>query len=99
MQATCASARIESKPMSRMLGVTLPPHATQHAAAVKRAAGTNQELAVSFGTEAGVFNASGIPSIICGPGSIDQAHKPNEFVEIRQLESCLAFLRKVTSGE
>ncbi len=95
MQAVHHEARIESKPMSRMLGVTLPAHATHHAAAIKHAAGTNQEFAVSFGTEAGVFNHSGIPSIICGPGSIDQAHKPNEFVDISQLELCLAFLMRL----
>jgi acetylornithine deacetylase len=98
MQKVHPNARIESKPMSRMLGVTLPAHATQYAAAVKHAAGTNQELAVSFGTEAGVFNHSGIPSIICGPGSIDQAHKPNEFVDTKQLELCLAFLNRLVDN-
>lgn len=41
---------------------------------------------VAFATEGGNFNAFGIPSIVCGPGSIDQAHQPNEFVAIEQLE-------------
>lgn len=43
---------------------------------------------VAFGTEGGLFNQAGIPSIICGPGKIDQAHKPNEYVELDQLIRC-----------
>ncbi|MCP4822921.1 MAG: acetylornithine deacetylase [Shimia sp.] len=48
---------------------------------------------VSYGSEGGVFEKTGgIPSIIVGPGSIEQAHKPNEFVAVRQIEMCLQFL-------
>jgi len=43
---------------------------------------------VAFATEGGNFTAFGIPSIVCGPGSIDQAHQPNEFIEIDQLTQC-----------
>ncbi|WP_085584372.1 acetylornithine deacetylase [Thalassospira mesophila] len=51
---------------------------------------------VSYGSEGGIFEKQGnIPSIICGPGSITQAHKRNEFVEISQLDECLAFLEKL----
>lgn len=51
---------------------------------------------VSYGSEGGVFEEQGnIPSIICGPGSIEQAHRRNEFVEISQLEKCLDFLEKL----
>lgn len=51
---------------------------------------------VSYGSEGGVFEKSGgIPSIIVGPGSIEQAHKPNEFVEVEQLEMCLQFLLRL----
>lgn len=64
--------------------------------------GLAQELAgdgeigkVSFGTEASRFQASGIPTVVCGPGSIEQAHKPNEFVEIDQVLKCEAFMRKL----
>ena len=47
---------------------------------------------VSYGSEGGVFEIEGgIPSVILGPGSIRQAHKPNEFIEIDQLNQCLAF--------
>lgn len=43
---------------------------------------------VSFGTEAGLFDSIGINSLVCGPGSIDQAHKPDEFISRAQLRSC-----------
>lgn len=50
---------------------------------------------VPFGTEAGLFQSAGISSIICGPGSIAQAHKPDEFIEIGQLAACLEMLDKL----
>ncbi len=56
---------------------------------------TNHTSAVSFGTEAGVFSDIGFQTIVCGPGSIKQAHKPNEYIEIKQLEKCHNFLLKV----
>ncbi|WP_289069497.1 acetylornithine deacetylase [uncultured Aliiroseovarius sp.] len=54
---------------------------------------------VSYGSEGGVFEViGGIPSIIAGPGSIQQAHKADEFVEISQMDDCLHFLDKVVSS-
>lgn len=50
---------------------------------------------VAYGTEAGLFHNAGIPTVVCGPGSIEQAHKPNEFVEPAQLDACERFLRKL----
>ncbi len=50
---------------------------------------------VSYNTEAGLFDAAGIPAIVCGPGSIDVAHRPDEFVEVDQLRSCLAMLDRL----
>ncbi len=47
---------------------------------------------VSYGTEAGFFQRAGIPSIVCGPGSIEQAHKPDEFVSLAQLHQCEQFV-------
>ena len=57
--------------------------------------GSNDVHAVSYGTEAGLFQAAGIPAVICGPGSIDQGHKADEFVALDQLDACAAFLQKV----
>ena len=56
---------------------------------------TNITDTVSFGTEAGVFNKIPIETIVCGPGSIDQAHKPNEFISIEQVNKCEVFLEKM----
>jgi len=50
---------------------------------------------VAYATEAGLFQRAGIPSIICGPGSIAQAHRPNEYVTLEQLAQCEAFLERV----
>jgi acetylornithine deacetylase len=50
---------------------------------------------VAYGTEAGLFQRAGIPSVICGPGDIEQAHKPNEFVLLDQIVQCEAFMGKL----
>jgi acetylornithine deacetylase len=56
-------------------------------ALARRLAGDNGPAAtVSFGTEAGQFQAAGLPVILCGPGSVDQAHKPDEYVDIVQMQ-------------
>ncbi|HET7085797.1 MAG TPA: acetylornithine deacetylase [Rhizomicrobium sp.] len=57
--------------------------------------GANKIEAVAYGTEAGHFQSYGIPAVICGPGSIEQAHRPDEYCAISELEACEAFLRKV----
>jgi len=50
---------------------------------------------VSYGTEAGLFQAMGVPSVICGPGDIAEAHRPNEFVTLEQLAQCEAFMNRI----
>ena len=50
---------------------------------------------VSFGTEASQFQRAGIPTVVCGPGSIEQAHKPNEYVTLDQIAQCESFLRRL----
>jgi len=62
---------------------------------VREITGANEVEAVSYGTEAGLFQNAGVPAVICGPGSIDQAHKADEFVTLSELEACEKFLRKV----
>ena len=56
---------------------------------------STQVIALSFGTEAGLFQAAGIPTVVCGPGSITVAHKADEYIEREQLEQCVDFLRKI----
>lgn len=55
----------------------------------------NGTEAVSYCTEAGLFQEIGIPSIICGPGSIEQAHKPDEFIAISEMEKCATFMKRL----
>jgi acetylornithine deacetylase len=55
-------------------------------------AGNSEKIALAFGTEGGLFQAIGIPSVVCGPGSIEQGHKADEYVTIDQLRRCLGFL-------
>jgi acetylornithine deacetylase len=50
---------------------------------------------VAYGTEGGLFQQAGIPTVICGPGHIEHAHKPDEFVALDQLAACEGFLRKL----
>ncbi len=50
---------------------------------------------VSYGTEAGLFQQMGVPSVICGPGDIAEAHRPNEFVSLEQLARCEAFMNRI----
>jgi acetylornithine deacetylase len=56
---------------------------------------SNRAHAVSYATEAGQFQSAGLPTIVCGPGSIDQAHKPDEFLEISQIEACIGFMQRL----
>jgi acetylornithine deacetylase len=61
----------------------------------KRLAGRNRTTTVPFGTESGHFQAAGIPTVVCGPGSIDQAHQPDEYITLEQLEAGAAFMRRL----
>jgi acetylornithine deacetylase len=55
----------------------------------------NDTYAVCYATEASLFQAGGAPAVVCGPGDIAQAHTPDEYIEIAELEKCLAFLARV----
>ena len=59
---------------------------------VRRLTGKDRTRKVSFGTEAGGFSRTGIQSVVCGPGSISQAHTPDEFVKMDQLAECETFI-------
>ena len=62
----------------------------------KRLAGSNATSAVSYATEAGLFQLAGTPTVVCGPGDIAQAHRPNEFLAVTQVDACMAFLHRLT---
>ena len=77
-----------------MPGMALP---ADHALAtvVKQIAGSNSAGKVSYGTEGGFFEKAGIPTIICGPGHIAQAHQPDEWIAESELQSCDRFIRRL----
>ncbi len=57
--------------------------------------GANRAETVSYAAEAGIFTDAGLPAVICGPGSIEQAHKPNEFITLEQVGLSVIFFRKL----
>jgi len=62
---------------------------------VKSLAGTNEAGAVAFGTEAPCYQQAGMSVVVFGPGSIAQAHKPDEFIAIEQIDACTSFMRRL----
>ncbi|MCF3948713.1 acetylornithine deacetylase [Acidiphilium sp. AL] len=69
------------------------------AALARAAAGNATSTKLSFGTEAGLFNDTlGLPAVVCGPGSIDRAHKPDEYITKDELAACDAFLDRVVTS-
>lgn len=72
------------------------PAASQAVAFVKSLTGANGTIKVAFGTEGGLFSRDvGTPTVVCGPGSMAQGHKPDEFVSIEQLRRCDDMLAKL----
>lgn len=65
---------------------------------VQRLTGRNGAGRVSYGTEAGVYQRAGVPTIVCGPGHIAQAHQPEEWVAESEIESCLGFLERLAGA-
>ena len=57
--------------------------------------GDNASHVVSYGTEAGQFQHAGLSVVVCGPGSISQAHQPDEFIEIAQMDQCCVFMERL----
>ncbi len=94
MRRVAADTGIETRSTNAVPGLKPSPGSTAETLALLFAR-TNSAEAVSYCTEAGLFQEAGMPAIICGPGSIEQAHKPNEFIEITQLEKCEAFLGRL----
>ena len=94
MRKVAAEARIDIDTTSDAPGSYLADtHAvTRLAIALARNPDTAK---VAYATEAGLFEKAGLPSIICGPGSIEQAHKPNEYCALEQLAQCEMFMDRL----
>lgn len=89
MQIESADASVEIEPIN-----SIPAFQASKDKKIIEIAGESDKK-VSYATEAGLFQQAGIPTIVCGPGRIMDAHKENEFVSLEQLNECEKFLRKV----
>ncbi|WP_034302069.1 acetylornithine deacetylase [Herbaspirillum sp. RV1423] len=87
------AGRVEFEILSSYPGLNSKPSDDVVERAI-RILGAGRATKVGFGSEAGLFSAAGIPAVICGPGDIAHAHKPNEFVTLEQLARCEAFFEK-----
>jgi len=94
MQAVDPATGFGWEQMSGFPGLNLAPGAEVIELA-KALSGGNATGKVAFGTEAGLFDSNGIPAVVCGPGSIDQAHKPDEFIALEQVALCERFMDRL----
>ena len=94
MRAVQADTGIRFSPISAYPG--LATAADSEAAKVLALISGSQDFGtVAFGTEGGLFDKAGIATVVCGPGSMDQGHKPDEFVSLEQLGQCDAMLQRL----
>jgi acetylornithine deacetylase len=95
MKAVDPDAGFQFDTLSHICGLSVDEDA-EIVQLAKALTGANSTGKVSFGTEAGLFQEmAGIPTVICGPGSIEQAHKPDEFIALDQVAQCEVFIRKL----
>jgi len=94
MRAVHAAAGFVIEPLSEIPVLDTGPEA-EVVALAQELSGSSEIGKVSFGTEGSQFHRAGIPTVVCGPGSIAQAHKPNEYVDLDQITRCEDFLRRL----
>ncbi len=94
MRAVHPAADIQTEVVGEVTGLEPLPD-SRAVELVAQLTGSNVTGTVPFGTEAGLFQALGIHTVVCGPGSIEQAHKPDEFVTLDQLSQCLAMIERL----
>lgn len=94
MQAVQPGTGIRFEPLGSYPGLATDA-ASEAAELVALISGSRDFGTVAFGTEGGLFHEAGIPTVVCGPGSMDQGHKPDEFVTLAQLEACDTMLLRL----
>ena len=94
MRAIDAGAGFTIEPLSEIPEMDAGPE-TEIVGLAQELSGHAEIGKVSFGTEGSQFQQAGIPTVVCGPGSIQEAHKPNEFVTLEQVKECEAFMRRL----
>ena len=94
MQAVAPAANIET--VTTAMSPPMQAGARSPAVALaRRLTGANHTEKVAYGTEAGLFEQAGIPAVVCGPGDIAQAHKPDEFIELDQLDAGARYIARL----
>ncbi|MBY4840350.1 acetylornithine deacetylase [Pantoea sp. DY-5] len=96
MQAVAVDSAIRFYPISGYPGL-LTDAQSDAARLIAYLTQSSDFSTVAFGTEGGLFHQAGIPSVICGPGSMAQGHKPDEFISIAQLDACDAMLQRLAA--
>ncbi|WP_413707713.1 M20/M25/M40 family metallo-hydrolase [Ralstonia sp. Ralssp110] len=99
MREISADADISFAMKANTPGLSIAPSHELVALAQALADGRGTVGKVDYGTEAGLFSRAGIPSVVCGPGNIEQAHKPNEYIELAQIAQCEAFMRRLAQRQ
>ncbi|UMZ09550.1 acetylornithine deacetylase [Pseudomonas sp. MPFS] len=94
MRAVQADTAIDLQPLSAYPGLATAPD-SEAAELLALLSGSREFGTVAFGTEGGLFHEAGIPTVVCGPGSMDQGHKPDEFISLEQLAACDALLLRL----
>lgn len=96
MRAVQPDSAIRFSPLSAYPGLDTAAHSAA-AQLIARLSGSDSFGTVAFGTEGGLFAAAGIPCVVCGPGSMEQGHKPDEFITLAQLDACDSLLRRLAT--
>ncbi|SAK67353.1 acetylornithine deacetylase [Caballeronia catudaia] len=94
MRAVKSDTDIRVETLSAYPGLATSPD-SEAARLIALLSGSAEFGTVAFGTEGGLFDQAGIPTIVCGPGSMDQGHKPDEYVTVEQLRDCDAMLLRL----
>ena len=94
MRAVQADTDIRLQPLSAYPGLATPPE-SEAARLLALLSNSSAFGTVAFGTEGGLFDQAGIPTVVCGPGSMDQGHKPDEFIALEQLSGCDGMLMRL----
>ena len=97
MRAVSARSAIRFSELSAYPGLATDAR-SEAAQLIAEFCGSGEFGTVAFGTEGGLFDAAGIPTVVCGPGSMDQGHKPDEFVSRAQLDACDAMLQRMLTS-
>jgi acetylornithine deacetylase len=94
MRSVQPNTGIRLQPLSAYPGLVTSPD-SEVARLLALLSGSTEFGTVAFGTEGGLFDQAGIPTVVCGPGSMDQGHKPDEFITLEQLTRCDEMLARL----